>query len=106
MSRSGRTPCSPHCRWRSSDEAGKSKAPTGGRGRLRAEQRKRDAFAHLLHRLHPLGTLYVDKVYEYAGTQIAFYRRTVETSEEARVAVFDCAHGVWRLLNDMIAVSA
>jgi hypothetical protein len=81
-------------------------ADGAGFGRLRAEQRKRDAFAHLLHRLHPLGTLYVDKVYEYAGTQIAFYRRTVETSEEARVAVFDCAHGVWRLLNDMIAVSA
>ena len=75
-----------------------------GFGRLRAEQEKRTVFLAMIARVHPHGNLYIDQVREYAGTQIAFYRRTVETWEEARVAVFVWhVAGRWILSHDIIA---
>ena len=75
-----------------------------GFGRLRAEQAKRADFLRIIARMHPHGNLYVDQVREYAGSQIVFYRRTVETWEEARVAVFlPCQTRGWIMSNDIIA---
>jgi hypothetical protein len=75
-----------------------------GFGRLRAEQNKRVEFLAIIHRAHPLGNVYVDQVREYAGAQIVFYRRTVETWEEARVGAFlqDVASGRWIMHSDTI----
>lgn len=75
-----------------------------GFGRLRAEQNKRHDFLTIIARAHPLGNVYVDQVREYAGAQIAFYRREVETWEEARVAIFlPCPTRGWIMHSDVVA---
>ena len=84
-----------------------------GFGRLRAEQAKRETFAAICGRSHPSCKIHIDKIYEYAGTQIAFYRAVREqTFEHARVAVFIWNNpsairaGYWSKENDIIAAQA
>lgn len=59
-----------------------------GFNRLRAAQAQRAQFTALIRALHPLGGVYIDQIREYAGQQVVFYRRTVETTEQARIAIF------------------
>jgi hypothetical protein len=51
-------------------------------------QAERHNFAVLLRSHHRGDTIYVDQIREYVGSRVVFYRRTVETWEQARVAVF------------------
>lgn len=79
-----------------------------GFGRLRAAQQMRTEFLDICARTHPSCTLYIDKVHEYAGVQIVFYRSVHNGGgfEHARVAVFSGKPGAWRKESDMIAAQA
>ena len=73
-----------------------------GFGRLRAEQVRRSLFHDLIKRSHPSAEIYIDKVYEYAGSQIAFYRLSQMHFEQARCATFIQTNGNWSKDNDII----
>lgn len=76
-------------------------ADGAGFGRLRAAQALRMQFAALLKT--PLSDAYIDQIREYCGTQVVFYRRMRETSEQARVAVFiPSDNGGYTLSHNMI----
>lgn len=79
-----------------------------GFNRLRAAQAMRLAFTALLHAKHPLGAMYIDQIREYAGSQIVFYRRTVEEDEIACVAVFESnrAAGTHTLTSDIVVAKS
>jgi hypothetical protein len=83
-------------------------ADGAGFGRLRAAQQMRAEFADICSRTHPSCTLCIDKVHEYAGVQIVFYRAAHNSGafEHARVAVFSGRPGAWRKESDMIAAQA
>ena len=74
-----------------------------GFGRLRAEQHKRQAMMHVLRRSTAVGEMYIDKVHDYAGVQVVFYRHITERYQTARVAIFTIKDGAWVKDNDIIA---
>lgn len=88
-------------------------ADGAGFGRLRAAQAMRATFAEICSRTHPSCEIYVDKIHEYAGVQVVFYRAIrAQTFEHARVAIFSWVNitatqpAHWRKDSDMIAAQA
>ena len=77
-----------------------------GFNRLRAAQSMRTNFTTLIRSLHPMGGVYIDQIREYAGQQVVFYRRTVEESEYACIAVFAAIKTGHRLENDIVVATS